>query len=78
MELNRVQNVHIYHNCIGPPPENITVNTSSSTSLLVEWNPSSVTQIDLIGYLVMFREELGGELANTIVLDQSNIQNRYN
>ena len=78
MELNRVQDVHIYHTCIGPPPENITVNTSSSTSLLVEWNPSSVTQIDLIGYLVMFREELGGELANTIVLDQPNIQNRYN
>ena len=60
---------------VGPPPENITVNTSSSTSLLVEWSESSVTTTDLAMYHVIFREEFGDE-TNATVLGQPNLQNR--
>ena len=35
-----------------------------------------MTEIDLIGYQVIFREELGNELANITVLNQPNIRNR--
>ena len=52
------------------------MNTSLSTSLLVEWSASSVTETDLIAYQVIFREELDDELANITVLNQPNIHNR--
>ena len=63
------------HKTVGPPPENITVNTSSSTSLLVEWSESSVTTTDLTMYQVIFREEFDDE-TNATVLGQTNLGNR--
>ena len=60
---------------IGPPPENIIVNTSSSTSLLVEWSESSVTTTDLATYQVIFREEFDNEM-NATILGQPNLGNR--
>ena len=61
---------------LGPPPENITVNTSASISLLVGWNESSVTTTNLSSYQVIFREEFGNEM-DAIILNQTNLQNRY-
>ena len=40
------------------------------------WNESSVTTTDLSSYQVIFREEFGNE-TDAIVLDQTNLRNRY-
>ena len=63
------------HKTVGPPPENIMVNTSSSTSLLVEWSESSVTTTDLAMYHVIFREEFD-DATNATILGQPNLRNR--
>lgn len=53
------------------------MNTSSSTSLLVEWSESSVTTTDLVMYQVIFREEFDNGSMITTILGQTNLRNRY-